>query len=122
MEDVFAYADVEKRELTIRCRSCDARDGSVDFYLAPFKNGKAGKRKKIASLPQSDGTVLWSWEPDEVELWDFGQPNLYLLTAVLSIKGLVVDEKGIRIGFRTMRAEGEKFLINGHPIALKIDA
>jgi hypothetical protein len=120
VDDIFAVTDVDTRTLRVQYRSAHAAGASVRFTLKKWNTDEAPR--VIASADQATGEVVWQWQDGEVELWDFLQPNLYELTVQLLDSGKVMDEKTVRIGFRTMRAEGEKFVLNGRRINLKIDA
>ena len=120
VDDVFAVSDVDARTLTVQYRCAHAKDAFVRFTLKRWNTDDVPA--VIASADGASGEVVWHWEDGEVALWDFLQPNLYDLTAQLLQNGAVIDEKTVRIGFRTMRAEGEKFVLNGKRINLKIDA
>lgn len=52
-------------------------------------------------------------------LWSPQTPELYYLYTVASIGGAVVDERMVPTGFRDIRVEGNKILLNGEPILLK---
>lgn len=120
VDDIFAVSDVYKKELKIKFVSKHADGCTVDFTLKKWNTDE--ERRVIASADTADGEIKWTWADGEVELWDFLQPNLYELTACLKKDGVIVDEKTERIGFRTMTADGEKFVLNGRRINLKIDA
>ena len=120
IDDIFAVSDVYKRELDIKFASANADGCTVDFALKKWNTDD--ERKLIVSADSADGEVIWNWAEGEVELWDFLCPNLYELTAILKKDGEVIDEKTVRIGFRTMTADGEKFILNGRRINLKADA
>jgi len=120
IDDIFAVSDVESRTLTVKYQSKDAEGMNVCFTLKKWNTDEP--EQKIIITENASGESVWSWNDGEVELWDFLQPNLYNLTAKLMKDGNVIDEKTVRIGFRTMRAEGEKFILNGRKINLKIDA
>ena len=53
------------------------------------------------------------------QAWDVGVPNLYRLVARLRRDGEVVDEAETRFGFREIRTEGGRILLNGRPIMLR---
>ncbi len=120
VDDVFAVSDVESRRLTVQYRSLHAKEATVRLLLKRWNTDE--QPAIIATSEQASGEVVWSWEEGEVALWDFLEPNLYELTVQLMENGCVMDEKTVRMGFRTMRAEGEKFVLNGRRINLKIDA
>jgi beta-glucuronidase len=53
-------------------------------------------------------------------LWDVGQPNLYhLKIELLGDGGLVYDQYRQRFGVRTVKVEGNRFLLNGKPVYLQ---
>ena len=53
------------------------------------------------------------------KLWTPQTPNLYKLILKLSDGGQVIDRMEIRIGFRTFKADGDRFLLNGKPYWLR---
>jgi len=53
-----------------------------------------------------------------VRAWSPAEPNLYSARVTLLLDGEPVDECTIRVGFRTIRVEGERLLLNGKPIYL----
>lgn len=52
-------------------------------------------------------------------LWDLDDPNLYRLVARLIVDGERVDEISVRFGFREVRTEGGRILLNGRPILVR---
>ncbi len=119
IEQLQAVTDVDTRTLTVAITAQNAQNCGVAMTLKKWNTNENEKQIVTAS---SVGTLTWTWQEEEVELWDFLQPNLYVLAVRLIKAGQVVDEKVVRIGFRTMKAEGEKFVLNGRPINLKSDA
>ena len=56
----------------------------------------------------------------DVKLWDVGQPNLYhARIELLGNGGIVYDEYEQRFGVRTVKVEGNRFLLNGKPVYLQ---
>jgi hypothetical protein len=53
------------------------------------------------------------------KLWSPAEPNLYQLQVRLKAQGTVVDDYGIRFGFRTFTVADGKFLLNGQPFWLR---
>jgi hypothetical protein len=54
----------------------------------------------------------------EARLWDIGQPNLYVVTAVLRQPGAPDDTVGARFGLREISTRDSRILLNGRPIYL----
>lgn len=122
VDDVYAVSDVYTRELRVRYSSETEADSGCNVKIFVRKWGESGEYREIAQGLPVNGEYTWHWQDGEIELWDFRQPNLYELCVSLCRDDEVLDEKITRIGFRTMRADGEKFVLNGRRINLKIDA
>jgi beta-glucuronidase len=67
----------------------------------------------------SSRNVEMNLDVPEVAPWSPAAPNLYDLTVELKQGGEVVDSYSLRIGFRTIRVEGDQLLLNGEPVYLK---
>lgn len=52
-------------------------------------------------------------------LWDIGKPELYDLTATLLVDGAPADSYTETYGIRTVKVEGNQFLLNGKPVFFK---
>ena len=92
-----AVADADADAASVRVRLRDARGDEV------------------ASAPGTDG-VLRVPHP---ELWGPGHGYLYALEAELVDDDIVVDSYVLRVGIRTVRVAGTRFLINGEPFYFK---
>jgi beta-galactosidase len=58
--------------------------------------------------------------PDlEPKLWSPQDPNLYNLDIALEEQGTTLDNYRVRFGFRTFSVDGNRFLLNGHPVWLR---
>ena len=66
----------------------------------------------IAILAPILGTV------SDVRLWSPQEPHLYTLQVALLADGQAMDERTVRVGFRTIEARGSRLLLNGEPIYL----
>ena len=91
----------------------DEPDASVGEPLAvmPLKLGK-GRSEFDIVVPKNNAKT---WSPDA--------PNLYWATLALTDKeGIPLTAKMERFGFRTMRIDGNRFLLNGRPIYLLGDS
>ncbi len=81
----------------------------------------AGKEEKREMIIPANGTAecLLSVSCGEVTPWSPEQPALYHVKATLWIDGRAEDDLIDRIGFREIRTEGRKILLNGSPLRLK---
>lgn len=52
-------------------------------------------------------------------LWSDELPALYRLAVTLVQDGAVLDARGLQVGFREVRADGDRLLLNGRPIELR---
>lgn len=142
--ELFAYSDTDKRTLFIRCAS-DGADGaeraregdggldwSLKFSLSDWGGGPSedapqgmvspGNERPLEVTSGDDHTYAWHYHDGDINLWHMDQPALYMLQARLYIGGVLADETSIRIGFRSFKVDGNRFLLNGRPIKLRNDS
>ncbi|MCH5210395.1 MAG: hypothetical protein J1F01_05455 [Oscillospiraceae bacterium] len=67
----------------------------------------------------SEITVVFDREFDDVKPWSGKQPDLYMLNTVISVNGIPVDDLIERVGFRIVEIIGTKIYLNGEPVYLK---
>lgn len=67
----------------------------------------------------NETTVVFEQEFDNVKSWSNAEPNLYMLSTVLSVNGEDIDDLIERVGFRTVAVKGTKIYLNGEPIYMK---
>ncbi len=110
-------ADVEVEARLDRVPDEEAR---VELVLAP--RSFEGRERLVAEAvvgpdDAPDGrTVAVRFHLDEPRLWwtwDHGTPNLYTLTARVSLGGRVSDERSQPLGIRTIEKAGWVFYLNG---------
>jgi beta-galactosidase len=70
-------------------------------------NGKVDKEGFRASLAF-----------DNIRAWHFDSPNLYKITVKLLVNGVETDEYSTVFGFRSIKVENYRFVLNGEPIRL----
>lgn len=70
-------------------------------------------------LPVSGDYAEGSLTIDDPRLWDVGKPELYELTVTLYENGEAIDSYTETYGIRSVRVEGNKFLLNGKPVFFK---
>ncbi len=68
--------------------------------------------------PGATATLKLSEAVADVQPWSPATPLLYTAHVELRVGSQAVDAQAIRFGFRTMRAEGARLLLNGQPIYL----
>ncbi|MBQ7573445.1 MAG: beta-glucuronidase [Clostridia bacterium] len=75
--------------------------------------------KEFSALPNSVSNVEFDMEFPKVLAWDNKNPNLYMLNATLNVNNTAVDDLIDRVGFREVKVDGTKLLLNGKPVYLK---
>ncbi|MFM6978361.1 MAG: sugar-binding domain-containing protein, partial [Micrococcales bacterium] len=91
--------------------------GTVAYEVATTKSADV----KVSLIDQ-DGKVVATGEGAignlsiaNVKLWQPGNAYLYKLKVEASVAGATCDEYEINVGVRTVKVEGNKFLINNEP-------
>jgi beta-glucuronidase len=105
IDDVTVVTDVE------------GADGLVAYEIATSGEAQVRVRVRDAAgdeVGTADGASGEVRIPD-VKLWQPGAAYLYELTAEIVDEGDVVDSYSLAIGVRTVKVEGNRFLINGEP-------
>jgi beta-glucuronidase len=110
--------DPERQGWTLDCHIvlCNLADSMpVDVALAV-----AGSRETLSGVMVEHGETVLRLElrPGAVTPWTPRSPELYFLEATLASKGVVFDDWRDRVGFRTVRCEGEQLLLNDEPVFL----
>jgi beta-glucuronidase len=75
--------------------------------------------KPVANPDSDELTFSAEVEAEGVLDWDCDTPNLYLLHTSLYNGGAVIDDLTERVGFREVRVDGTKILLNGEEIFIK---
>ena len=71
------------------------------------------------TLRPSGGVQEFAFDLDRPLLWSDELPHLYRLALALRRGEKILDARGLSVGFREVRIEGEKLLLNGRPIELR---
>ncbi len=97
------------------------RNLSDQPFRGALKLSLAGKTAAAEIEIPSQKTVFCalSMVCDNVSSWSPESPTLYQVAAILSENGEAVDDLIERIGFREIKVEGKKILLNNHPLLLK---
>ncbi|GHV26413.1 beta-glucuronidase [Clostridia bacterium] len=111
----------------------DIQEGSCKLKVRAYLTAvsEAVKKIKLAftlnnrryDFPETDvheNVVLEKeFDVDGVEPWSADSPTLYLVNAVLSRDGVIIDDLVERIAFRTVEICGREILVNGKPVFLQ---
>jgi beta-glucuronidase len=65
-----------------------------------------------------NGVFIADLNFDNIKLWHFDSPNLYRVNAILLVDGVEKDEVSTVFGFRTIKIENNRYLLNGEPMRL----
>lgn len=65
--------------------------------------------------PDESGRILFSFHPKDIEVWSPSNPKLYDIILSTNAGERITD----RVGFRTIKTDGNKILLNGQEIFLK---
>jgi len=108
----------------------DYKNGLLRIRMKLDQPGKAVVLRATLTAPDGktvaaetfDLTDQWldtTMGVESVRSWDAEHPNLYTLNLVLTEDGTEVATWTRRVGFRTIKIDGNKMLVNGRPIKLR---
>lgn len=93
----------------------DVKNLTVSVQLA----GACAESQVPALAAGEETCIALELNVQNAQKWELHQGNLYDLCAVLVKDGQLVDDLIDRVGFRTVKVDGEKILLNGRPVFLK---
>jgi beta-galactosidase len=106
------------------CDDLPDTNDPVQFEFTIVKLGQGGSPDEAvwsgSECRSLNGTkqTLSAIRLDQVALWHFDHPNLYLLKLKIVKEDMVTDEVEVRFGFREFIAAGSSFLLNREPVRL----
>lgn len=101
-------------EAVIENISAEGGEFSVEFVLP---NSKVRECK--LDFENNNATVRTSEMFEDVNEWSPENPALYIVKAKLKKDNKVIDDLYERFGFREIKIDGDKILLNGKPIYIK---
>ena len=101
-------------EISVRNLSEKPAAGTLSMTIAG-----ARRETSVILRGMETGAFTLSVPCGEVEPWSPEHPALYFAEAVLSVGGKPADDWIDRIGFREIRTEGKRLLLNGEPLLLR---
>lgn len=112
IHDVFWYAELDADYHSALCHV--KAEGDANAYRAQLLRSGT-----VVSAAQGEGEEL-VWKMDHPLLWSPGEPNLYTLRlSMLDENGEVLDQTEQRVGFKELKAQGNRFVLNGKPLFLR---
>ncbi|MCL2404498.1 MAG: hypothetical protein FWC92_03005 [Defluviitaleaceae bacterium] len=117
ISDVFAVTEVANNLLKVKCAYVGDDGLCIGLHLDSRQISEPVTCNNTGEI-----TIKWNYNDGDINLWDIGCPNLYILKASLYKNGSLIDETEIRIGFRSFTASGNKFYLNGRVINLRNDS
>lgn len=98
--------------------------GTLKSFVENFSEGtklniNAEKRVTVDANSEKIEHITFILQPENVKLWDFEHPNLYLMnTSIEGTDSLIVHKIENRFGIRKIETKGTKVLLNGKEIHL----
>ena len=83
--------------------------------------GAAGEKLAFGArtMPEGESVLEGTLLPADVRTWSPASPALYTVTVRLFRDGTPVDDLVDRFGFREVRVEGKRILLNGAPLRVR---
>jgi hypothetical protein len=128
IEDVQVYPDIIQRSAKLRIRIMNpgnkSFDGTFSINAESFNTEDArvipGVEKNIEITGEMQEFNIDYNFGEQLQLWDEFSPVLYHLNVNLSDNaGQEVDYKVVDFGMREFKANGTRFVVNGHPVFLR---
>lgn len=121
---VWLYATAKTRIEDIVIRTDvqgDKAQVSFDVALSGTVKGSICVQSddQTVTLPVDGNAVSGSLVISDPRLWDIGKPELYTLKVSLLVDDAVIDAYEETYGVRTVKVEGNQFLLNGKPVFFK---
>lgn len=121
---VWLYATAKTRIEDIVIRTDvqgDKAQVSFDVALSGAVKGSICVQSddQTVTLPVDGNAVSGSLVLSNPRLWDIGKPELYTLKVSLLVDDAVIDAYEETYGVRTVKVEGDQFLLNGKPVFFK---
>jgi beta-galactosidase len=115
--------DAANVDVTIQVYEASIDTGNIkteySYQLAGSEVPVSGTSQKFLTV-QSDTTAVWrtTVKIDNPKLWTPKQPNLYIMKVTLKEGSTILDEFSSQFGIRTVKASGNKFLLNNKVVFL----
>lgn len=116
IEDVFFYSELTNDYTNADCFVEVRANGeiSLEYDVTLSLEGEA-----VLAYTATTGEGCTPRRVDGVKLWSPDYPVLYQLKVDLKYEGIVTDTYVCNVGFREIRCDRHRFLLNGKPLFLK---
>lgn len=112
LRDMFWFASFDPDYRSAVCHVQTEGDGSA-YRAELLWDGM------VVSCAEGPGPEI-CWRMDQPRLWSPEHPRLYTLrVSMLSEDGGVLDQTEQRVGFKELKADGNRFVLNGKPLFLR---
>jgi len=103
----------------IENKGCEGYKGKISSTISGHGFEKSFSSKlSINGQRNKIGEIVFEEELSNFKLWDFDNPNLYVLKSSFSIKGKALDEAKDKFGIRKLEARGEQLFLNNVPVRM----
>lgn len=114
LEDVFWYVELAEDHRSAVCHA----DLTIAGTAASARAELLRDGQVISQC--SDNSMKLCWRMEQPLLWSLDHPNLYTLrVSLLAQDGSVLDRVEKRVGFKSFRVDGNRFVLNGEPVFLR---
>lgn len=110
----YTLTGADQADLTVEAVAENLSDGAATAAFTIFADDKILHQREVTLAPGENRLRVEGLKLDGIERWDLDHPRLYEIRLVLG-----QDDLAERIGFREVRAEKGRILLNGRPVFLK---
>ena len=121
--DASASFDVESKsgilDLAAELSQPDHRSAQIQLELTDETGARVPLRPNSIPFASGDSKATQKFVVQPAKSWDAEHPNLYKLQISLVVDGQTIETLERKIGFRTVRRDGNRLLVNGRPVKLR---
>lgn len=120
--DLQIYPNIDRSEalVKIKIKGKPKTKVRININATPEDGNSASYSTGTTSQLTSDTTLVEIVLPmSNAQLWDEFHPNLYNMTASISIKKTQTDKRTVSFGMRKFEIRGKMFYVNNHEIQLR---
>lgn len=126
IDEIRVFPDLQKEsaKIIVSIKNPDAKDfkGKLILQARSF-NTPGSKRlaKKNVTIVTKSGEqhIVSEYRIRKPELWSEFNPAMYEISASLTEKGRIIDQREVDFGMREFKTNGTRFEINGRPVFLR---